>query len=85
MLNDEKLNAAARAFENDNLSESEIGSILRDLKGEGINAEYYFVDRQKLWLAIISIGNDLQYFGSGLTLASALSNALDDVTNTASL
>lgn len=65
-------------LDKDNVNEEQIGRILRELKENGIGVEYYFVDRQKLWQTVISCGNDLQYFGSGKTLALALSNGLSD-------
>ena len=67
-----------QVLENDQLDEEQIAKVLRELKEAGMAVDYYFVDSQKLWQVLISTGNDLQYFGSGRTLALALANGLND-------
>ena len=60
------------------VNEEQLGRILRELKEQGMNVEYYFVNSQKLWQTVITCGNDLQYYGSGKTLTMALANGLSD-------
>ena len=67
-----------QVLENEQLDEEQIAKVLRDLKESGMVVDYYFVDCQKLWQVVIATGNDLQYFGSGRTLALALANGLSD-------
>ena len=67
-----------QVLENDLLDEEQIAKVLRELKEAGMVVDYYFVDSQKLWQVVIATGNDLQYFGSGRTLALALANGLSD-------
>lgn len=67
-----------KELDKDGIDEEQVGRILRELKENGMSVEYYFVDSQKLWQTVITCGNDLQYYGSGKTLALALSNGLSD-------
>ena len=67
-----------QVLENDQLDEEQIAKVLRELKEAGMVVDYDFVDNQKLWQVVIATGNDLQYFGSGRTLALALANGLND-------
>lgn len=67
-----------KRLENEEFDEEKLGEILRHLKEDGMSIDYYFVASQKLWQVVINGGNDLQYFGSGKDLATALTNGLLD-------
>ena len=62
-----------------NPTPTEINSIISSLAEIGVIVDYYFIEYHMTWQTVVSIGNDLHYFGSGRSLAKAIIDGLQDI------